>query len=63
MPAQEPITAAAALRAHLADCLRARGWWHGLSGALQSWHAWLRPRLVSTLLVLLALLAGALCWA
>jgi len=60
MPIPDPITAPGALRAHLDDCTRARGRWHGVSGGLQSLHGWLRPRLVSTLLVLLALLAGVL---
>lgn len=58
----DPSTAPAALRAHLRDCLRARGRWHRAAGALQALHALLRPRLVSTLLTLLtlALLAGVL---
>jgi hypothetical protein len=63
MPAPDPVTVPAALRAHLDDCARARGRWHGVRGALQSMHAWLRPRLVSTVLALLMLLAGALCLA
>jgi hypothetical protein len=58
MSALEPITAPAALRAHLEDCARARGRWHTVRGSLQSAHAWLRPRLVSTVLALLIPLAG-----
>lgn len=60
MSPPDPSTAPAALRTHLEDCARARGRWHRVSGALQSVHALLRPRLVTTLFVLLALLAGAL---
>lgn len=60
MPPLDPSTAPAALRAHLDDCARARGRWHRVGGALQSAHALLRPRLVSTLLALLALMAGLL---
>lgn len=60
MSALDPITSSAALRAHLGDCARARGRWHAVRGALQSMHGWLRPRLVSTVLVLLTLLAGVL---
>ncbi len=56
----DPSTTSAALRAHLDDCTLALGRWHRLCGALQPAHALLRPRLVSTLLALLALLAVAL---
>jgi hypothetical protein len=49
-----------ALRAHCADCAAARGRWHGAAGALQALHAVLQPRLMSTLLASLSLLAGAL---
>jgi hypothetical protein len=60
MSAPDPITSPAVLRAHLKDCARARGRGHALRGGLQSVHGWLRPRLVSTVLVLLTLLAGVL---
>lgn len=58
--AAEPDTTADALRAHRADCVAARSRWHGTAGTLQALHAVLQPRLVSTLSVLLLLLAGAL---
>jgi hypothetical protein len=60
MSAPDPITSPAALRAHLEECARARGRWHAVRGGLQSAHGWLRPRLVSTVLALLILLAGVL---
>ncbi len=60
MQPPDPGVASAALREHLDDCARARGRCHAVSGVLQSVHALLRPRLVSTLLVLLAVMAGVL---
>ena len=59
-PSTEPSAAAVALRAHFGDCVAARGHWHGLGGVIELMHAALRPRLISTLVVLLVLLAGAL---
>jgi hypothetical protein len=49
-----------ALRAHRDDCAAACGRWHGTACALQAVHAVLQPRLMSTLLALVLLLAGAL---
>ena len=63
MPPAEPSTSPTALQAHLNDCAAACGRWHRVGGRLQSLHAVLRPRLMSTLLALLLLLAVALWWA
>lgn len=53
-------TAPPALQAHLAHCAAACGLRHHIGGALQAVHAALQPRLVTTLMVLLALMSGAL---
>jgi hypothetical protein len=46
---------------HARLCLMARGRWHALLAAGEDWHAWLGPRVVSTWLVALGLVAG-LSW-
>lgn len=49
-----------ALQTHCADCIAARGRWHRAAGALQQLHGVLQPRLMTTVLALGLLLAGAL---
>lgn len=58
--AVDPHTVDEALRAHCADCAAARGRWHGPAGTIQTVHAVLRPRLMSTVMAVLLLMMGAL---
>jgi hypothetical protein len=60
MPNIDPHTAPPALQAHLGQCAAACGPGHHVLGLLSRVHAALQPRLVTTLLVLLALMSGAL---
>lgn len=53
--------APAELVLHARLCLMARGRWHALLAAAEDCHAWLGPRVVSTWLVALGLVAG-LSW-
>lgn len=60
MAPTEKSTTPAALQTHLSDCAAACSRWHRMGGRLQSLHEALRPRLMSTLLALVLLLAVSL---